>query len=109
MSMSAAPSVSVQEAARRARVDERTVRRWISSGRLRAARGRGGWRISTAALTPFLAEPADIADPSRADITDTRTASADMSEAPGLPPAPSAEVSALSVALATIAEQRVEL
>src|SRR4051794_9925101 len=98
MSVSAAPSVSVQEAARRARVDERTVRRWISSGRLRAARTRHGWRINPVMLTTFLAESADTTDGAGAD---PRATAADMPEAPAAmseaPPAPSA----LDVALAT--------
>jgi hypothetical protein len=47
MSTSDALSVSVRDAARRARCDERTIRRWIADGRLRAIRGPQsvGWIV----------------------------------------------------------------
>jgi excisionase family DNA binding protein len=95
MTTSAAPSVNVQEAARRARVDERTIRRWISSGRLRAARGRGGWRIAAAALAPLLEVGADPPDGARAD------SAGDTDGVPEVPEAPPT-VSALDVALAEV-------
>jgi excisionase family DNA binding protein len=106
MSTPAAPSVTVRDAARRARVDERTVRRWLADGRLRATRGRHGWRIPNGALAPFLEPPADGPGRTAADMADTADGPpAAPSEAPPAVSAPSA----LDVALATVAAQRVEL
>src|SRR2546423_1173853 len=113
MSTSATPArdvlVSVRDAAQRCGVDERTVRRWIESGRLPADQRRRGYRSPSAALTPSVggdgdmaAGLADRAAVLRADDTGGRTDRTDM---PAAPPA----VSALDVALAEVADLRARL
>src|SRR3954464_8565693 len=55
MMVSALPLyLSAREAAALCGVDERTVRRWIASGRLRADKRGGTFRVAAADLAPFL-------------------------------------------------------
>lgn len=68
MTVSALPLyLSAREAAARCGVDERTVRRWIASGRLAADKCGGTFRIALLDLTPFLPHAAAPADMSAAD------------------------------------------
>jgi excisionase family DNA binding protein len=68
MTVSALPLyLSAREAAARCGVDERTVRRWIASGRLAADKCGGTFRIAVPALAPFLPGAAAPADVSAAD------------------------------------------
>src|SRR4051812_14933787 len=69
--------LSAREAAAVCGVDERSVRRWIASGRLAADRPRSGYRIARAALAPFLEGPADAADGPAAAVRTDRTDGAD--------------------------------
>ncbi len=74
-------ALSLQEAAARAKVNERTLRRWIKSGRLHAAKDEGQYRITVADLerashpTPGDTRTSDRDRPgaraSRRDISDT--------------------------------------
>lgn len=48
------PFLTVKEVASLLRVSNRTVYRWLTEGRLKGRKIRGGWRISTADLENFL-------------------------------------------------------
>ncbi|MDR7415287.1 MAG: helix-turn-helix domain-containing protein [Armatimonadota bacterium] len=52
--------LTVREVARRLRVTEESVRRWLRGGLLRGVplRGRAGWRIPEAELLRFIEERA---------------------------------------------------
>src|SRR4051794_26870814 len=80
MMLSERSVLSAREAAAVCGVDERSVRRWIASGRLPADRGRSGYRIARAALAPFLEVPADAADGPAAAVRTDRTDGADPSD-----------------------------
>jgi excisionase family DNA binding protein len=57
-------TLTVQEAAERASVSDRSVRRWIADGVLPATRGRHGWTVADEDLAAFLAavRPTDDRD-----------------------------------------------
>jgi excisionase family DNA binding protein len=88
MTMSALPLyLSAREAAARSGVDERTVRRWIASGRLAADKCGGTFRIALLDLAPFLPSAAAPADMSAAD---NRTAAAPVTNGSTLTDTPAA-------------------
>ena len=49
--------LTLKEAAQRLKVREKTVRRWIQSGALRATKAGKLWRIPESALDEFLEGP----------------------------------------------------
>jgi excisionase family DNA binding protein len=115
MDMSALPAhMSAREAAARCGVDERTVRRWIASGRLAADKRGGVFWIAPRDLAPFLPRAAAPADTAIADMpaaaapaTNGSTAADTMAAAPAA--APDSEAPHLAAALADAQQRLMDL
>ena len=60
----------LSEVCRLLSVHERTVRRWIRSGTLRAVRLPGGWRVAEADLRQFLDRRSTV-PPAEIDVVDS--------------------------------------
>lgn len=62
--------LTVEEAARRLRLSQETIRRWLREKRIRGIRlatARAGWRIPAAAVDEMLSEGRQIPLPESAD------------------------------------------